>query len=137
MVANDRGSFTIWTLGLCMALMALIGISIDVWRTFEQRHEALMVADAMARSGAAQMDEDIRRQESRVEIDIHAAQEAIDKALVSQENSDRYVVTEVVVQPDYVSVEIAIEVQFGFTRLFSSNNQIVVAATSRAQPFEG
>ena len=42
---NDRGSITLWTLGLTVMVLFLGGISLDLWRAFEVRQDLAAMAE--------------------------------------------------------------------------------------------
>lgn len=54
---RDRGSITIWILGLVILVMALGGLSLDLWRGFAVRKAVAAAADAAAVAGASGIDE--------------------------------------------------------------------------------
>jgi hypothetical protein len=49
---GDRGTVTLWVLGLCIAVMFLGGLSLDLWRAVAVRREMSAMADAAATAGA-------------------------------------------------------------------------------------
>lgn len=53
----ERGTITLWLLGLCVMLFALGGISVDLWRSFSSRRALASGADAAALAGASAIDE--------------------------------------------------------------------------------
>jgi uncharacterized membrane protein len=54
---DERGTILLWTLGLCVAMFLLGGISLDLWRSFSERRALAAAADAAALSGASAIDE--------------------------------------------------------------------------------
>jgi Flp pilus assembly protein TadG len=54
----ERGTVTLWVLGCCILLLALGGVSVDLWRSFAARRALAAAADAAARAGASAIDED-------------------------------------------------------------------------------
>ena len=55
--ADERGTITLWVLGLCIALMFLGGLSLDLWRAVAVRRELSSMADTAATAGANGVDE--------------------------------------------------------------------------------
>jgi Flp pilus assembly protein TadG len=53
---GDGGFFTIWMLGVCLLVLAIGGVSVDLWHAFSQRQQLAGVADAAALAGAAGID---------------------------------------------------------------------------------
>ena len=66
---GERGSILLWTLGLCIALFLLGGISLDLWRSFSERRALAAAADAAALSGASALDEAQYRSTGVVALD--------------------------------------------------------------------
>src|SRR5437879_5810969 len=58
---TERGTVTLWVLGLCIALMFLGGLSLDLWRAVAVRREMSAMADAAATAGANGVDESALR----------------------------------------------------------------------------
>jgi hypothetical protein len=54
--SGERGTITLWVLGLCIALMFLGGLSLDLWRAVADRRELSSMADAAATAGANGVD---------------------------------------------------------------------------------
>ena len=46
--ADERGTITLWVLGLCISLMFLGGLSLDLWRAVADRRELSSMADTAA-----------------------------------------------------------------------------------------
>lgn len=73
---NDRGSVTIWLLGLCVCLLFLGGLSVDLWRVMNVRRELVSLADSAAVQGATAIDEGAFRLRRRVDLDPDRAEQA-------------------------------------------------------------
>ena len=54
---SDRGSITIWILGLAMVVLAIGGLALDLWRVLDEKHRVEFIADSAAVSGASVIDE--------------------------------------------------------------------------------
>lgn len=61
-LADQGGFLVIWLLGLCLLLLALGGVSLDLWRVFSQRQALSGLVDAAALSGASGLDQAAARQ---------------------------------------------------------------------------
>lgn len=72
-MSDDRGSVTIWMLGLVLILLGVGGIVLDLWRVLDAKHRVELMADAAALAGAAELDEDRYRSVGAVELDEGAA----------------------------------------------------------------
>ena len=66
--AAQRGTITLWLLGLCLMLFALGGISVDLWRSFSSRRALASGADAAALAGASAIDETRYRESGVVSL---------------------------------------------------------------------
>ena len=49
---TERGTVTLWVLGLCVSIMFRGGLGVDLWRGVAVRRELSAVADAAASAGA-------------------------------------------------------------------------------------
>ncbi len=54
---DERGTVTLWVLGLCICVLFLAGLSLDLWRAVAVRRELSAMADAAATAGANGLDE--------------------------------------------------------------------------------
>jgi hypothetical protein len=54
---EERGTITLWVLGLCLSVLFLGGLSLDLWRGIALRRELQSIADASAIAGADGLDE--------------------------------------------------------------------------------
>lgn len=57
----ERGSATLFVLGLCVAVLFLGGIGIDLWRAIAARRELVALADAVAAAAANGIDPEALR----------------------------------------------------------------------------
>lgn len=55
---RERGSVTVWMLGLSFALLTLGVLSVDLWMLIGERRELASVADAAALAAASAIDEE-------------------------------------------------------------------------------
>jgi uncharacterized membrane protein len=58
---SDRGSVTIWVLGLSMLLLTFGGLALDYWRALALQRELASVADSAAIAAASGIDEEVYR----------------------------------------------------------------------------
>lgn len=66
---DQRGTLTLWILGLSMLIMMMGGISLDLWRAFTARRAMASLADAAAVAGASGINEDEFRAGRGVKLD--------------------------------------------------------------------
>lgn len=86
---NERGSITLWTLGLTAMVLFLGGISLDLWRAFEIRQDLAAMADSAANAGASRIDVVTYRETGVLRLDAGAARRAVTAHLDSQQDRDR------------------------------------------------
>ena len=65
---RERGSITIWMLGLCVMMLLLGGLSLDLWRAYSERRSLASAADAAAVAGASAIDLDAYRANNEVRL---------------------------------------------------------------------
>jgi uncharacterized membrane protein len=66
---SDRGSMTIWMLGLSVLLLLFGGLAIDFWRALALQRELSAVADSAAIAAASGIDEARYRESGEVVLD--------------------------------------------------------------------
>ena len=54
---DERGTMTLWVLGLCIAVLFLGGLSLDLWRVITVRRSLVAMADTGATAGANGLDQ--------------------------------------------------------------------------------
>jgi hypothetical protein len=82
MKERDRGSTTIWMLGLSVLILLFGGLALDYWRALALQRELAAVADSAAIAAASGIDEDHYRVSGEVLLDgeraAHLARAAVD-----------------------------------------------------------
>ncbi len=66
---SDRGSVTIWMLGLSLLLLLFGGLVIDFWRALALQRELAAIADSASVAAASGIDEEHYRMTGEVVID--------------------------------------------------------------------
>ncbi|MDZ4826221.1 MAG: pilus assembly protein TadG-related protein [Actinomycetota bacterium] len=128
---HERGTATIWVLGLCVSVMFLGGLSLDLWRGVSVRRELSALADAAATAGTNGIDGDSVRS-GHAELDpAHA--EALARDVLAR--SDRTLESvEIEVAGDRVVVTLEDEVRFSLLGIFVQGEPMTVRATAEAEP---
>ena len=132
---NDRGSITLWTLGLAVMVLFLGGISLDLWRAFEVRQDLAAMADSAANAGASRIDGPTYRETGVLQIDRDAARDAVGANLDAQQDRDR-ITTRIppVIDGAVVSVTLEGEVDFTLLNVFLLGaGPVEVSATGSAE----
>ena len=66
MKCHDKGSVTIWMLGLSFVLLAFGGLALDFWRGLAMQRELAAIADSAAIAAASGIDEEHYRSTGEV-----------------------------------------------------------------------
>ena len=56
-MSDERGSMTLWAMGMSLLLFAVGFLALDLWSGFSARQEAAAIADSAAIAGATALDE--------------------------------------------------------------------------------
>jgi len=128
---TERGSVTLWMLGLSVSLIMLGAVAFDLWRGIGQRRELVAVADGAAVAAASGIDVERWRSEGVLMLD---PVEATSRALRSIESSGAVLVSPpaVTVMGDRVTVRIEGWLSYGFLRLVVEGEGIPVVVSSTA-----
>jgi Flp pilus assembly protein TadG len=132
---HDRGTVTLWVLGLCVALMFVGGFALDLWRAVAVRRELSAMADAAAIAGASGLDEPALRA-GRVQIDPDRARALAADTLDGFARADALDETRVDVDGTRVTVTLRDRVDFTLLGIFLGGQHFDVAAHATAAPEE-
>lgn len=130
---SDRGSVTIWILGLSLLLLLFGGLVLDFWRGLATQRELAAVADSAAIAAGSGIDEEHYRASGEVVLDESRAR---DLALASVGFQDLDgVAVEVVVDPAEVTVTVVGVVELGLLGvLIDDSEPLTVRAAATAVP---
>jgi Flp pilus assembly protein TadG len=70
---SERGSVTLWTLGLSLLLLLFGGLAVDFWRALALQRELAAIADSASVAAASGIDEERYRATGEVLIDAGRA----------------------------------------------------------------
>jgi Flp pilus assembly protein TadG len=133
--AEERGSTTLWTLGLALTLLMVGGISIDLWSALGAHRDLAGIADAAAVAGSSGVDVEVFRAEGRVTLDPGLTRDLALRLIAAQPNGgDLDAAPAVVVSGDGQSVTVALQRRVPLTLLglLVEDRSIVVAAQAQA-----
>ncbi len=137
---RERGSVSLFMLGLGVSLLLLGGISFDLWRLLSDRRELAALADAAAVAATSGIDADAFRNTGLVVLDPSLVDEQIDLLLARQPDS----VLEGLSPPQVgfgaagCDVAVTFERTFDFTLLaFGQVDDLTLSATGCATPSVG
>lgn len=130
---SERGSVTIWVLGLSMLLLVFGGLALDYWRGLALQRELAAVADSAAIAAASGIDEEVYRSSGELVLN-EARSVMLAEAAVEWQGVD--VVDLVVdVSPDLVTVTVTGRVELGLLGVFVDQSEpLVVRGTAAASP---
>ncbi len=132
---DDRGSITVWTLGMVLIVMFVGAISFDLWSGFATRREFAGAADQAAQAGANALDEALFRSTGERRLDPSRA-EALAQENLATQNLDGVTGVVIDADADQVVVELTANVDVGLLRIFGGGDPLVVHVRSVGQPRE-
>jgi Flp pilus assembly protein TadG len=130
---SERGSITLWMLGLSLLILLFGGLALDYWRGLALQRELAAVADSAALAAASGIDEEVYRATGDLVLDPGRSQ-GLAAAAVSWQNLE--VVDLVVdVAEDSVEVTVTSEVELGLLGVFVDQSEpLLVRASAAAVP---
>jgi len=114
---GERGSITIWLLGLAVMVLFVGGLSLDLWRAFSARQLLANAADAAAIAGATGIDTARFRATGQVVLDPDVAGQRIRDSLAHQGGLPLAAPPGVAVDPDPPQVAVVLTGQVRLTLL--------------------
>jgi Flp pilus assembly protein TadG len=132
---SNRGSVTVWTLGMVLVVLFLGAVSFDLWSGFSTRRQYAGAADQAAQAGANALDAAVFRSTGERKLDPQLAETLAAENLAAQSLSN---VSNVVIDAntDQVVVELTATVDVGLLRIFGDGEPLVVHVRSVGQPRE-
>jgi hypothetical protein len=130
---DERGSMTLWVLGLSVSVLFLGGLGVDLWRVIELRRSLSATADATATAGANGLDDAaLRRGETR--LDPRLAERLAEEQLAIEGDADRIDRVEINADAASVEVELVGTVEFSLLGIFVTGDPIEVHVRAAAEP---
>ena len=130
---SDRGSVTIWMLGLSMLLLVFGGLALDYWRALALQRELAAVADSAAIAAASGIDEEHYRATGEVVLEPARSRNLAEAAVAWQGIDVLGVDVEVV--PTSVDVTLTGQVELGLLGVFVDQSEpLTVRASASATP---
>lgn len=134
-MSSDRGSVTIWMLGLSLLLLSFGGIALDYWRGLALQRELAAVADSAAIAAASGIDEAEYRASGLVLLDPGRANALALASVDGQDVETNSVSVDVTPDGSQVTVEVTGEVEVGLLGVFVNDDRpLEVRARATAQP---
>ena len=135
MKPDERGSATIWILGLSMLLLLFGGLALDFWRGLALQRELAAVADSAAIAAASGIDEELYRSDGELVLNANRARNLALSSIAFQNVALKS--TEIATSADGSSVSVTIEgvVELGLLGVFvDETSPLVVRASATAGP---
>lgn len=135
MRVDDRGSATIWMLGLCFALLAFGGLALDFWRGLALQRELAAVADSAAIAAASGIDEDHYRNTGEVVLHPDRARALAFASIEFQSVEPEEGLVVLGPSGTSVTVEVAASLELGLLALLVDDSEpLLVRASASAVP---
>ena len=132
---QDRGSVTLWILGLSVVILGFGGVALDFWRALATQRALAAIADAATVAAASGIDELHYRNTGEVILDPDRARTLGAQSIASQNESLDSAVFTVSVDGSEVELTVVDSIEVGFIGFFTGEDgRLVVRATSRASP---
>jgi hypothetical protein len=134
-LSSDRGSVTLWMLGLSLLLLLFGGLVIDLWRALALQRELAAIADSASVAAASGIDEEHYRSTGEVLIDPGRAV-GLGSAYAAAQDVE---LVDLAVTPaaDGLSVSVLVvdELELGLMGVFVEQTQpLIVTAEATAIP---
>jgi len=133
--ADERGTITLWVLGLCIALMFLGGLSLDLWRAVAERREIASMADSAATAAANGIDVDALRA-GTLRLDPVRAREIALESLDEDPHRAALDRVDVEIVGNRVTVTLRDHVRFSLLGIFMGGQHFDIEVHASAQPEE-
>lgn len=132
---SDRGSVTLWVLGLSLLLLLFGGLALDYWRGLATQRQLFAVADAAAVAAASGIDEEVWRTTGEAILNPERARALALASIALQEAEPTGV--EVATEGDGSRVTVVVEgeLRLGLLgALIDDTDPLTVRATAAAVP---
>lgn len=131
---SERGSVTLWMVGLVMVVLAVGGVALDLWRGLAAYRQLTSIVDAAAVAAGSGIDEETWRFEGRLELDPARVEERVRGSVAAQDHGLDLVVT-VSTAGDGSTAEVRGSTTVGLTLLaILVDGDLDLSATASAVP---
>lgn len=133
----QRGSVTIWGLGLTLVLALFAGLVIDTWRVFAERQDLSGMADSASIAGATAVDIPLLNETGEVALDPILAEDRAAEYLLNQEGWSAEIAATIVGSDDGATITVILEKDVEFTLLgplIPGEAPLHITVTSLASP---
>lgn len=132
---SDRGSVTIWMLGLSVLLLLFGGLALDFWRGLALQRELAAVADSAAIAAASGIDEEYYRTTGEVILDATRSRALALTSVAGQDVDLSSVSSTTSADLDTVTVIVIARLELGLLGVFVDESEpLTVRASATASP---
>lgn len=136
--SGERGSMTLFSVGMVIVLLFVGGVSIDLWRAFGERRALAEMADAAAAAGSNGVDVAHYRDTGIVVLDPQLAEQYAWESLSAQvDRASLHGVPSVAASADGVTVEVYGTVELSLLGLLAPGEPLEITVTADALPRRG
>jgi Flp pilus assembly protein TadG len=132
---DERGTITLWVLGLSIALLFLGGLSLDLWRAVAERRQLSSMADSAATAAANGVDLDALRA-GTLRLDPVRARAIALASLDEDPHRAALDAVDVEIAGNRVTVSLRDHVNFSLLGIFMGGEQFEIAVHASAEPEE-
>lgn len=133
---GDRGSMTVWAMGLSLLLFAVGFLALDLWSGFAARQEAAAIADSAAIAGASAVNETAWRA-GELALDAASAHTRAVDAAVTHPAWDASMAVSAAANPEGVTVSISRSIPFRFISGLVPEQVAQITVSAYAEPGVG
>ena len=132
---DERGTVTLWVLGLCVSLLFLGGLGLDLWRAVAERRQLSAMADSAATAAANGVDLDALRA-GGLRLDPERARAIALATLDRDPHAAALDAVDVGVEGNRVTVVLRDHVNFSLLGIFLGGQHFDVEVHAAAAPEE-
>lgn len=132
---GERGTITLWVLGLGISLMFLGGLSLDLWRAVAERRQLSSMADTAATAAANGVDADALRT-GTLRLDPVRARAIARASLDADPHRAALDAVDVEVAGNRVTVSLRDHVRFSLLGVFLGGEHFDIEVHASAEPEE-
>lgn len=133
---GDRGSMTVWAMGLSLLLFAVGFLALDLWSGFAARQEAAAIADSAAIAGATAIDEPAWRA-GNLALDVTLAEARALSSAVNHPAWDASMAVSSAASPEGVTVSVSRNIPFRFISGLVPDQVAEITVSAYAEPGVG
>jgi Flp pilus assembly protein TadG len=132
---EERGTVTLWVLGLCVSLLFVGGLGLDLWRAVAERRQLSAMADSAATAAANGVDVEALRA-GTLRLDSERVRQIARATLARDAEAGALDAVDVGVDGNRVTVVLRDHVNFSLLGIFMGGRHFDVQVRATASPEE-